>query len=663
MSFLRITRAKKSIGRLFIVLLSLFTTMLLVVSINASSQGQADSEASVLAQAAKLTGEAESNLEALNVVTANYPALGEQATVAKVYNRGSGELIQVTLDAEGAAIDRNLSAENLAAEIANGPLQSSVTSRLAQAAPDELISVAFWVPGNLPDSVRPDGAVDRETLEAAKVEAYNNRVADLAAARQGFLAALAATGFSPDYVSPSTPLIAATLPASQVLQLAGHPDVVHVFLNEGRYENAGVGDGDPVRTSRGYQTHKFLDLSGATIQVGVLECCGHIFWSNLYAGHPYMRGINTNQTGCVDQSHPTAVAGFINSGHTIHRGQAYNAHLNFDSPCDGSISGVETSLDWLDSAPGNFADPVNHSYGLDSGRVVGSVTLDASLDDKVRNSADTHVVAAGNNCNGFGSNTCNVGSPALAYNVIAVGNIDDNQTWTWTDDTMSTSSSYVDPLSTHGDREEPDVSAAGDSLDSAIPSSPWIGFVGTGTSFASPIVTAAAAVLLEADGVLGSWPEEVRAILMATAWNDNADGAIGLSEEDGAGGIDAFRATQVAQTSTNGNSGHLTASCGGTYPTTLTTFTQAAGRRIRVVIAWDTNPTYADYANQPSSDFDLHVTGPGGLDVWSSSWDNTYEFVTFLTPANGIYTVDLHMFRCDEPSGSTFLGWSWARKS
>ena len=622
----------------------------------------------ILVQVMSATGQSEDDFEVLENSQVRYPALNETVFVSKVYNHESDEVMTVFLDTNKySMIERDIDAENLAAEISNGPLHPAVAARLSEASEGETITVAFWIPGEglaSPDRELVD-QLEQDEQDSLTAQWNETRTAYYTSVKEDFMGNMSSYGIEADYVSPSSPLVVITATATEIEHLAQHPDVVHVFLHDLVYTDDGNGGGDPVRTIRGNRVHKFLDLSGAAQQVGILECCGPVYWSSSYAGHPFIKGINSNasaHSACAsaDKDHATAVAGFVASSHTEHRGLAYNAHINFDSPCNGSTAGIATAIDWLDASAGNFSDPVNHSYGLDANRVVGVSSLDAILDEKVRTSFDTHVVAAGNNCNGYGTNTCNVGSPGLAYNVITVGNIDDKQTWSWSDDSMSTSSSYIDPLSLHGDRNEPDVSAAGTQLDSAIPSSPWIGYVGTGTSFSAPTVTAAVAVLHDA-GLSASWPGQIRAVLMATAWNDNADGVTGLSQKDGAGSIDAFRAAQIAD-DINGNSGFRSVSCTATFPITLGTFTQASGRLVRVVIAWDVNPSYADYANRPSADFDLKVTGPGGFTRWSSSWDNNYEFITFIAPSNGVYTIQVYKARCNEPTGATDLGWAWARK-
>src|SRR5262249_6371907 len=158
----------------------------------------------------------------------------------------------------------------------------------------------------------------------------------------------------------------------------------------------------------------------------------------------------------------------------------------------------------------------------------------------VRNRFRTVVVAAGNEGGGTGE----VLSPAMAYSVISVGNFDDRNTVAWTDDVMNSSSSYVDPISTHGDREKPELAAPGTNINATTPTSPWIGGIGTGTSFSAPMVTGVVGLMLQRQNWLRDWPETVKAVLMVTAIH-NIEGASALSEKDGAGGIAADRADDL----------------------------------------------------------------------------------------------------------------------
>ena len=195
---------------------------------SAVAQAGADAKAWVLTQAARLTGVPESELEVAGVAWADYAALGEEAVAGKVRNTSSGEVYVVYVDLEGNAIDRDLAAEEMAAQIEAGSIAENLRTRLAGAAPGELIPVAFWVPGDRPAV----GAGEKENQAALEATA-----AALAAAKGSFLAEMTALGYEPDYVGRTSAAIFATLPASAVETLAAHPDVVHAFLNEGQMQD------------------------------------------------------------------------------------------------------------------------------------------------------------------------------------------------------------------------------------------------------------------------------------------------------------------------------------------------------------------------------------------------------------------------------------------
>ena len=83
---------------------------------------------------------------------------------------------------------------------------------------------------------------------------------------------------------------------------------------------------------------------------------------------------------------------------------------------------------------------------------------------------------------------------------------------------------------------------------------------------------------------------------------------------------------------------------------------------IRAAIAWEVNPSHTDYETEPSSDWDLLVVNAGGsLIASSSSFDNAYEVVDFVTPGSNVYTVQACPYRWEETSG-TWLGWAWAKE-
>jgi hypothetical protein len=249
-------------------------------------------------------------------------------------------------------------------------------------------------------------------------------------------------------------------------------------------------------------------------------------------------------------------------------------------------------------------------------------------------------------------------SPALAYNVISVGNFDDKNTVSWTGDTMQGCSSWRDPISTSGDREKPEVAAPGTNIKSTTTASPWIGNVGSGTSYAAPMVSGGAALLIHRNSSLGVWPESVKAILMATAVH-NIEGATRLSEKDGAGAIVLDRADDVARRlSTKGNWGGQSYTCSTATTLNVTTMSLTAGLRTRVVIAWDTDDNYGSYSTRPAADLDLRIRNSSGTIVASSSsFDNTYEIVEFTPSTSGVYTLQVNKYRCSY--NPRYLGWAW----
>jgi subtilisin family serine protease len=284
---------------------------------------------------------------------------------------------------------------------------------------------------------------------------------------------------------------------------------------------------------------------------------------------------------------------------------------------------------------------------------------DRFYDSMVINQWRTVVKSAGNR----GAAGCDAGtdgdvtSPGLGYNVITVGNFDDRNTFVWNDDVMAPCSSWRNPKSTRGDRQKPEVAAPGENINSTTISSPWTGDIGSGTSYAAPMVTGTVALLLQANSGLTEWPEAIKAILMTSALH-NVEGSTRLSEYDGAGGIDASWAYYLARRTSGSNWGAQEYSCSSATDPDVTSMSLSSGKQFRATIAWDNDPNYSNYKSQPSADLDLQVIGPSGTVVAnSSSYDNTYEIVDFTPSVSGTYKLRVKKYRCDY--NPKYLGWAW----
>lgn len=221
-------------------------------------------------------------------------------------------------------------------------------------------------------------------------------------------------------------------------------------------------------------------------------------------------------------------------------------------------------------------------------------------------------------------------------------------------------SSWVDPDSKYHDREKPEVAAPGTNINSTTTSSPWIRATGSGTSYSAPMATGVAALLMNRNISLQSSPEAIKAILMATALH-NIEGSSRLSEYDGAGGIVADEADNVAR-GIYGGWGYRSYTCSTINPLTVASPYLTAGTRTRVVIAWPTDPSYGSYTTRPSSDLGLYIDNSLGYTIAVSDWwDNTYEIVDFVPSQSGYYKIQVYKFRCDlSPSR---LAWAWYHRN
>jgi subtilisin family serine protease len=179
-------------------------------------------------------------------------------------------------------------------------------------------------------------------------------------------------------------------------------------------------------------------------------------------------------------------------------------------------------------------------------------------------------------------------------------------------------------------------------------------YVSNGTSFSSPMVAGEAALVVSRHAALKSWPEAVRAIVMATAWH-NIEGAAALSGMDGAGGIDARAAVLVTGRGRGYGFqyGTLTASSfdNSGFVTTQSMYIPA-GRTARACLSFDSVVSGSNYASDVLvSDLDLYVYNPAGqLVAWSVSGIQPFEMVQFTAATSGTYQVRVRRYRL----GSTY---------
>jgi len=642
--------------KLFVLALASALTLSLVFATRppATAQGADGPSArdrKLLELAARRHNVAAEGLRLLNSTTADFPLTGRRVTSGKVL--AGEEVLSVSFDEEGREVDLpQLKAEEArAGAAAYGKLEPKLHRKVSALGRGERVKVAFWM-GHAEDPGAEELRDGRTDLTEGEVEELIERRAEQVRASAGraterIAAALSRAGAAVEKRGELSPIVYASLPAGLLARFAERADVQRVYDADNRNEDYM----DVARPSiNAHWVENVYGFNGAGSRIAIVEDSRVDFDNNCLANN---LGTRVPNDGNVDQ-HATATAGMAASNNATVRGIAAGAGIysaNGTTYSDANMSAA------MDAAAAN-THISNNSWGPNCGGADGSMNVHARHADYiVRYLWDTVVAAAGNNGGCTGGEF--VGGVAAGYNVIAVGNYDDNGTTDSTDNSMNGSSSYLDPTSPHSDREKPEVAAPGTNITSLLMANPGscpTGNVGSGTSYASPMVAGVAAQLMQANTSLRVYPESVKALIMAGATH-NIEGAQRLSEFDGAGGVNALASYsslvsnlytwRYVTPSSFDSSGFITIDMGYVY----------AGERVKVALVWDSNPT-SDYASDPlNADLDLNVVGPG-LSQWSSSWDNSYETVDFSAPASGNYQIKVKNFRFNGTQEYFAVAWN-----
>jgi hypothetical protein len=548
-----------------------------------------------------------------------------------------------------------------------GKLHPLLYERL-QTDDEEALSAAIWVGGErgrsreevyallarrypqvrdaLARHTSPFNVGDPALVRRIRTEYERIRQEDIAARVQPLVTYLESRGIAAE-THDLLPSITTTLSKEAILALVRRDDVQTIYLVEGEEESA---LDTAVHTNRVVSVWSALGLEGAPeptipITIAILEH-GNVDRDNRFLQHAPVRLVAPNG----EQDHTTRVASAAASFHDLYRGMAPGATI-LSAGENGTMPDVHWALNW---ALDQDADVVNYSAGwYDNTPDLG--WLDRAFDYTARERGSTIIIRAGNRRNEY------IGTPAKGWNVITVGGINDQSNDNWNDDVMyqvagtNEGSSYLDPAGgTHGDREKPEIVAPGQDIRALglndVPQTR------SGTSHAAPQVSGLVALLMHDNAELKTWPTAVKAILMASAMH-NVEGDSRLSDEDGAGSIDASRAYTIAHHHRDDGTTCWGWSCWWGVNTTSTYpapgnwlyehFYAEQGDLIRVVIAWwseaDPPPDYPTLGDDAlTSNFNLYVWDPDDELLpsgYSASWDNNYEIVQFSAPKTGLYKI------------------------
>lgn len=285
------------------------------------------------------------------------------------------------------------------------------------------------------------------------------------------------------------------------------------------------------------------------------------------------------------------------------------------------------------------------------------------------------------------------------YNGINVGNVKHVNQTTWSlgegggcTQTKNPSPLYGGPCldggtypSCAGDREMPHLVAPGFSPTGEALTDPCgIYFEdnlnGCGTSWSTPTVNGMSANVLAADGRMLMWPEKVRVALLATAENvDAGEWSRWTDGRDGAGVVNGSSAVEFARSHSAVYPGNSPVENGiGTGSLYVEDFygemvfnilvpnSKPAGKHLRIVLTWDSNPV-PDFPVNDLSDLDLSIQHNNG---WShsDSWNDNVEIIDIAASdltAGGTYAAKVHKAIHRIPTGARTdffyyaIGWTW----
>jgi subtilisin family serine protease len=515
----------------------------------------------------------------------------------------------------------------------------------------DLIRIAIWIRQKTnPPQIDRDAS---EHLREVQLEAVKKHHENLSKPVEQFILH---NGGRITFSSRLAPIVYAEVPKSLITStrapaLALLPEVETLYL-ERQYQ---PDQHKPVPyqpnldiSARAINADNFWDrgITGSSIKMAVVEDDG------IHYAHPNLAdGTYCNSTTPNVGHHATQVAGIIASTNLTYRGIAYGAPAVLSGNTLNYTEGAITQCtDW---AINQGARIINYSFSYtddSKGQTAADgymYALDTYVDYIIRNHAVTMTKSAGN-ING----TCSISNPyvtnpGLGFNILSVGAFDDKDSATdsdplWSGDEMADFSCWQNPISTYGDREKPELVAPGVSIWTTNASNGFSPV--SGTSFAAPHVAGAAALLMASNSFLQYWPEEIRAILMASAIHniDPDSDTTGINDgqqddRDGTGALDLASALAVLDSNW---SGHLILIASD--PDTPITFNASQGQRVRFAIAWDSDPSGGPPwgTDLLKADYNLFIYNPSGQVVaTSNTFDNSYEIVDFTANATGTYTA------------------------
>jgi len=580
---------------------------------------------------------------------------GGHIDVIKAVNRKSGEPVELAFDERGERIDLDARYAELAKRRSEkfGRIHETLFERIEKLKDTERIGIVVWPRIDLPPAPY-DKPNNRRLLEAPPeeqrvIESLRNATDELRTILQKTkIEIVKETQFD-----PAVPCVRASATAAQIRDLSLNKGVGAIMLDD----PSAINDlGNSIAVARSDRAHQ-AGFDGTGIRVAVWE------------DGP---SVTTNLTFAARFSTTPPASNHARLTSAVIKNTEANMPHGHSPDCDlysANSTGVD-ALRW--AVRDQHCTVVSQSFHRNSEPGGSGLQADDLLKDwlALRWPYPTIVQAAGNFWQGDADNIMPPENEFVnhkGFNSLAVGNHDD------TAGAMSGDSVFRNPSSSHGDRELPELAANGTGVTAN-------GQTMSGTSFAAPAAGGVTALLQDVDGVLCSWPEGCRAILLASAgrnvrdntwWQDVINRVDG---RDGAGAVDAQAGVTIAQqrrfrdapaTRRGWDVGTVSSSVIGSDR--LATFRYRVivpfllfAPVVKVALAWDSAVISSGDTATASTltvDLDLIVRNSAGQQVAvAASWDNSYEVVEFAARSGETYDIVIRRW---SGTDSVWYGVAW----
>ena len=448
------------------------------------------------------------------------------------------------------------------------------------------------------------------------------------------------------YICSYSPTIITQLTKQEIAELANNRSTQEIMY----YENAFEVPAEDLARGEVIDLIDTTEIALANIRVPEAHALGYT-GTGIKIGQVESRVPNTSYFGSASI---TVQSGIVSS---LHATRVMEMMLNVAPDaqyyCASAVDGLEYAIEWVLSQGVNV---INMSAGFTNPDVIGKYDSRSKWVDHLAINHSVHFVKSA------GNDAIYISSPGMAYNIITVGAANNALS------ARANFSCFVEngTLDSTHYADKPDILAPGEGLYFEIEDDAGEHY-DSGTSYAAPIVTGIAALMMQSRTSLKTRQASLKACMLASIKNTTLRYVPSdtLYHECGAGLVDAYSSVITALY------GHFTTgqyfSAGASTSTTKTyTFTTSSSDTIkRVALNWlqyntvtgsthvGVTPSVGSYVNM-----NLKVLDPSNNVVETS--DVTYgnvEIVQFTPQPSTTYTVVVSI--TNSPSQTAHFSVAW----